>query len=194
MGAKCGVLFSYLCGGLPFIRSPLPPRIGKPLLLELVLDSIRTRRKSEDGKTAYVCLSSKALQESLIVLGKNEACKREVVDSRGSKTLKNGWYLYTKVAHMAARIEEEKASGLTMAVTLWEHREWQACLWGTQNALARLSRHVGRGKTREYKLNKMECVFIYLTFIQMFCSMSTELLVHAACVLLFSVQGEMDLT
>jgi hypothetical protein len=28
----------------------------------------------------------------------------------------------------------------------WEHREWEACLWGTQNALARLSRRVGGGK------------------------------------------------
>jgi hypothetical protein len=85
-----------------------------------------------------------------------------------------------------------------------EHGEWQACLWGTQNALARLSRHVGGGKKRENKLNWMErvvdSIFLF-NFLYKYtpCSMlksstTTDLVAHAACVLLFSVQGEMDLT
>jgi hypothetical protein len=56
--------FSYLCGGLRFTCPPLSPRIGNGnalLLLELVLNAIRTRRKSEDGKKAWLAaFSSKA--------------------------------------------------------------------------------------------------------------------------------------
>lgn len=70
------------------------------------------------------------------------------------------WCLYTKpLAHMggnarAGQMGVRKRWGLTMVCGLVErkkHGEWEACLWGTQNALARLSRRVGGGKQEKNK-------------------------------------------